>query len=644
MLYKTLTLISSRPRLASYYATVSTARSAVMSKMIPIRMSSSHTTPGAHVKSLDSRPLYRHQASLPKLPVPTIDETTARYLKTVRPLLNDQEYQQTESAVADFKKPGGVGHVLQERLVARDQACTTSWLIDWWNDYAYMSYRDPVVLNVNYFFAFKDDKLRKNPAARAASIITGVLAFRSQLVSEQLKPDMARDTPLCSHQYRYMFNSTRIAELNTDTTRLSDPISNTHIAVMRNNQFFIIETTHANGSQLSTIDLQNQIQKVYDMAGTTKDTPIGALTTENRDVWASARKNLLAVSQTNKDSLEAIETASFVICLDNTKPVTREEVSHACWHGDGCNRFFDKSLQFIIFDNGKAGFNGEHSMMDATPTSRCCEFVCKGLDQGTIDLGYNVPSLSLPEPKKLKFDLTPALVQTIEIAKQKFDKQTALHDLRVVVFESYGKNLVKKFQVSPDAYAQMAIQLAYYKMYGVCKATYESAQTKKYAYGRTETCRSVSIESVAWVKAMEDPLVPISVKGEMGRKAIASQSSYMAAAVEGRGVDRHLLGLRFLIKADEPKPALFTDPAYAMSCHWNLSTSQITSEYYDGYGWGQVVSDGYGIAYQVKNNAFHFNLVSLHLNNEHLHTYLIEALHEMRTVFEATAPIPKAKL
>jgi hypothetical protein len=28
---------------------------------------------------------------------------------------------------------------------------------------------------------------------------------------------------------------------------------------------------------------------------------------------------------------------------------------------DGCNRWFDKSVQFIIFENGKSGLNMEHS-------------------------------------------------------------------------------------------------------------------------------------------------------------------------------------------------------------------------------------------------------------------------------------------
>lgn len=40
--------------------------------------------------------------------------------------------------------------------------------------------------------------------------------------------------------------------------------------------------------------------------------------------------------------------------------------------------------------------------------------------------------------------------------------------------------------------------------------TYEASMTRLYRDGRTETVRSCSIESSAWVKAMEDPSVPVS--------------------------------------------------------------------------------------------------------------------------------------
>ncbi|KAI9331576.1 acyltransferase ChoActase/COT/CPT [Obelidium mucronatum] len=591
--------------------------------------------------SSSSRPLYRSQDSLPKLPVPTLAETCSTYLESVRPLVDDAAFAKTKLAVNDFL--AGKGQELQQRLIQHDASKSTSWLIDWWNSYAYMGYRDPVVVWVNYFFCFVDNKKYLNkPAARAAELITGAWEFRRLVVSEELEPDTARKAPLCSHQYRYLFNSTRIPKIPEDVTRNADPAKNNHIIVMRHNQFYPIDIV-VDGRQLSTAEIESQIQKVYKAAGSTKDLAVGAFTTQDRDSWAKIREKLIA-SAKNKSSLDKIETAAFVVCLDDTKPVSYEQRSHACWVGDGKNRFFDKSFQFIVFDNGVAGFNGEHSMMDATPTSRLCDWVLENLEKGKINHGTTTISSSLPTPKKLEFDLDASLKQEITIAEKKFAELVGKHDLKVTVFDGYGKNLIKKMGCSPDAYAQMAIQLAYYKTYGVSRATYESAQTKKYAYGRTETGRSVSVESVAWVKAMQDPSLSAQAKGELGRKAIASQSGYMAKAVEGKGVDRHLLGLRLLLKPDEPKPTIYTDPSYALSSHWNLSTSQISSEYYNGYGWGEVVADGYGCAYMVNNNVLQFNLVSQKLQNEEMRYNLIEALREMRVVFEATAPPPKAKL
>ncbi|KAI8609541.1 hypothetical protein BC830DRAFT_1173461 [Chytriomyces sp. MP71] len=567
--------------------------------------------------------LYAHQHVLPRLPIPTLDETCATYLKSVRPLINDSDYEKTVRAVNEFKKPGGKGEELQKRLIAHDKSKNNSWLIDWWNSYAYMAYRDPVVVWVNYFFCFVDNKNFINkPAGRAAELITGAMEFRKLVVSEQLEPDMARNAPLCSEQYRYLFNSTRIPQLPEDITRNSDPAKNNHIIVLRNNQFYSLELV-VHGRQLSTAEIESQLQKIYKLAGNTKDIAVGAFTTQDRDSWAKIREQLLAVSGKNKASLDKIESAAFVVCLDDAKPITYE--------------------QFIVFDNGVAGFNGEHSMMDATPTSRLCDWVLDRLGKGKINHG--TPTVgSLEAPQKLQFDLTPELKQEVSNSEKKFADLVSKHDLQVVVFEGYGKNVIKKFGCSPDAYAQMAIQLAYYKTYGKCAATYESAQTKKYAFGRTETGRSVSIESVEWVKAMQDPKISNQKKGELGRKAIASQSSYMALAVDGKGVDRHLLGLRLLIEQGEEKPSIYNDPSYALSSHWNLSTSQISSEYYNGYGWGEVVPDGYGCAYMVNSNVLQFNLVSLFLQNDVMKYNLLEALREMRPVFEATAPPPKAKL
>jgi len=228
-----------------------------------------------------------------------------------------------------------------------------------------------------------------------------------------------------------------------------------------------------------------------------------------------------------------------------------------------------------------------------------------------IKHGHNSVRSNIPQPQQLNFVLNKKIEDSIQVAEKHFDQLIANHEMTVLAYQSFGKNLIKKFKCSPDGFAQMAIQLAYYKMFGTSRPTYESGQTRKFQRGRTETSRTVSDESVAFVKAMEDPNLPNEQKIAAFRAALKSQGQYMATAVNAHGVDRHLFGLKNSLKAGEPKPELFTDPAFAYSSHWYLSTSQLSSEHFDGYGWGQVVNDGFGCAYMIKNNALQFNVASV---------------------------------
>ena len=42
-----------------------------------------------------------------------------------------------------------------------------------------------------------------------------------------------------------------------------------------------------------------------------------------------------------------------------------------------------------------------------------------------------------------------------------------------------------------------------------------------------------------------------------------------------------------MLKEGEPLPEIFSDPAFGRSSHWELSTSQLSSRYLDGWGYGE---------------------------------------------------------
>ena len=73
----------------------------------------------------------------------------------------------------------------------------------------------------------------------------------------------------------------------------------------------------------------------------------------------------------------------------------------------------------------------------------------------------------------------------------------------------------------------------------------------------------------------------------MFRKAISRHLQYAAWAADGQGVDRHLFGLKMSLKEGESVPDIYTDEAFSKTNHWELSTSQLSSPYLDGWGYGE---------------------------------------------------------
>lgn len=110
-----------------------------------------------------------------------------------------------------------------------------------------------------------------------------------------------------------------------------------------------------------------------------------------------------------------------------------------------------------------------------------------------------------PSPIRLSWDLdNEDCLSKINEAHEDAQKLINNVQLRIYIHKNYGKGFMKKCRVSPDAYVQMALQLAYYRDAGRVACTYESSMTRLFLEGRTETVRPCTIESVAWVKSMDD--------------------------------------------------------------------------------------------------------------------------------------------
>ncbi|KAJ6620571.1 acyltransferase ChoActase/COT/CPT [Mycena sp. CBHHK59/15] len=537
------------------------------------------------------------QANLPLLPVPELETTLTRLKLSLKPLAwSDTELATVEHKIDQFGT--GKGPELQARLLDRAKH-TKHWLEEWWDNTAYLGYRDSVVVNVSYYY----------PAARAAGLARATMLFRQQLKRGIIEPEATKEGPICMDTYRWMFDCCRVPGpqgLDWSVTYAvpGDTGDSGHIVVFRNNRVWKVETAR-DGRILSTDEIEKQIQHIYDnSAGSYPG--VGVLSANNRDVWAKDYTELSS-SPHNAAILQAIQSAAFSISLDASAPADPIHHSHALWHGDVSaagvpvglhNRWVDKPVQFIIFDNAAAGLMGEHSTMDGTPTARLADDVLNALADPAFDHGHSAASL-VPTP--LDWALSPATTRAIEradaAARELIEGQALGFHLT-----AYGKAAIKRFGVSPDSWAQMIVQLAYRRLLGGAPqrgGTYEAASTRRFFKGRTEAIRVVTAESDAWAASMDDPSIGQEERKRLFGAAVTRHVGLAKTAGMGQGVDRHLFGLKKLLKEGEETPALFSDPLFLRSSNWVLSTSAVFSKHFPVYGWGEVVPEGFGVAYMT---------------------------------------------
>uniref|UniRef100_A0A8B9JH48 carnitine O-palmitoyltransferase n=1 Tax=Astyanax mexicanus TaxID=7994 RepID=A0A8B9JH48_ASTMX len=610
--------------------------------------------------------LYSYQGSLPNLPVPAIKDTVKRYLESVRPLKSDSEFERMTNLAKEFED--SLGSRLQWYLKLK-ALWASNYVSDWWEEYIYLRGRGPIMVNSNYYGM---DFLYVTPtpiqAARAGNTLHAVLMYRRRLNKEEIKPSRIPGTfiPLCAAQCERIFNTTRIpgeetgnVHMRTHAHTVYTPFTDTvvhwqdseYVAVYHRGRYFRLWLYQA-GRMLSPREIEYQIQRILDDPSPPApgEEKLGAFTAGDRIPWAKARKEFFS-SGVNKRSLDCIEKAAFFVTLDDDEqgmmgddPAANvDRYAKSLLHGKCYDRWFDKSFSVVIFKNGKNGLNAEHSWADAPIVSHMWEYA---LATDSFQLGYNEEghckgdvNPSLPQPQRLTWDIPKQeqVAQCLAVAQPLADDI----DFHVFAFRDFGKGSIKKIKMSPDGFIQLALQLAFYRDRGMFCLTYEASMTRLFREGRTETVRSCSSESCAFIKAFENGEVR---KMRLIRNASEKHQMLYRLAMTGAGIDRHLFCLYVVSKYLGIESPFLKE---ALSEPWRLSTSQTPFqqlELFDfvnhpdyitcGGGFGPVADDGYGVSYSLIGE----KIISFHVSSKHscpdtdshkFGTQIRKALHDL---------------
>ncbi|GAA6210589.1 choline/carnitine O-acyltransferase [Hyphomicrobiales bacterium 4NK60-0047b] len=565
---------------------------------------------------------------LPKVPLPELEVTKDKFIEWCQPLLNQEELSETKAAVERFAKSGGLGEKLHRALGEfNNHKDTKSWLDVFWPS-RYLGRRDPIALNANFFFLFRHEELSQSQ--RAAKIAASALGYKLLLDQEKIPVAKIKNNPLSMDQVKYLFSATRIPGKTQDSLRSfyskaqPGPSISRHILVFSKAKIYVLDVVAADGIPHSYADIEAGMTAILEAsAGGRDEKSVGHLTTMRRAEWADAREILKSASSQNKANLDLIETALFSINLDDVAPSSDLEACDNLLHGGSGNRWYDTALQLIVFENGMAGINIEHCGLDGTTILNFVDAILE-CELSSLDAQSGAVTRGTPSFSRIDFTLTPELEGIVSRASDDFKSLRQTTITRSYDLPEWGGKHIKSLGMSPDAFAQCAMQLAHYRAKGFIGATYESIATRQYCRGRTEAMRTVTPEVFKFVETIESSDATIEDKINSFKDAASKHVERAKECQQGKAPEQHLwellniynrnpelfaggvlgkiLGGKLSKAECDEALKLFESPGWIKMRQDSLSTSSAPSPTILYFGFGSTGPGCIGVGYLVRND------------------------------------------
>ena len=452
-------------------------------------------------------------------------------------------------------------------------------------------------------------------------------------------------------QNKYLFSATRIPGMDRDTARTPysndwpGPSQERHIVVFFRGTMFRLDVIGPTGRPHTLDEIAAGLRAVM-AAGATAAAPgtsVGHLTTKARAEWAVSRQALLDDDPGNAELLDTVETALFCLCLDDDSPSDARAACDLLLHGNSGNRWFDKAVSLIVFGNGAAGINGEHCKLDGTTIVAFLDAVL-GSPADEHSRRSGALAQGTPSWAPLDFGLDAALQADVLAAAAAFAAYAADTASATLSIENFTSASAKQLKCSPDAFAQMAFQLAHSRARGHVGATYESIATRRYHHGRTEAMRVVTAEVVRFVTAMNDPAADGPARRAAFRAAAAKHVARARECQVGQAPEQHLWELQLIqqrrgaeLGVTEPL-ALYETPGWLRMRDDYLSTSAVPSSHVQFFGFGSTSQKCIGVGYAMLPDRFDLYLSTPRAGSDQMPVFadrLREAVCELEELLAA---------
>ncbi|EPY29173.1 carnitine O-palmitoyltransferase 2 [Angomonas deanei] len=542
-------------------------------------------------------PTRHFQRSLPRLPVPTLTHTKSLFLEEVRPVLSPQDFARaTKKATHAF---GGALREVNEELVNTDRAnLHTSFISsDWFR--RSLSNRDPIPLYQYTTWIVRRDAVKENMLVRAACWVFATVIYYKMYQDDTLRPCIIENAPngywksdwfersvaLCPEYFSTpmltngsnkqllpvdisqgdnLFNSSRVPGVLQDEIRAVGFMP--HIIVQYRGHQFVVQVADGERNPLPLEQIYARLRDIVMAGGISNSEEIGLLTSLPRSEWSVLRTALLR-DPVNKDSLDDVETAMFILNLDEDVGVDFFSAAGVTdkTHAARCtNRWWDKSLSVSVSQNGLVTVGHEHGWGDGVVVRHYLDKVSQfTASECTVDFPRDAAATD--GVHRLKWNCTEEVKQSIHKAKSRLVDDVAKLDLHTCVLHS-EKSLLTEFSI--DSLVQAAIQLAWWNCYSSFVNGIETVNLSHFLRGRCGFVRPLTAESAAFIVAAS----------ACGKSTTAGQKQALVRAIQayearkknvmaGNGTDGHLFGLLNTSERMTGVPApFFSENVYQVHC------------------------------------------------------------------------------
>lgn len=264
------------------------------------------------------------------------------------------------------------------------------------------------------------------------------------------------------------------------------------------------------------------------------------------------RETLLALSPGNAEYFHVLDSAMFVLCLDEGSPDTPEELARQGYIGDGANRWYDKVLQFWVSANGRSGQISEHGAIDGTTPARLLEFIADGMASYTPHPrnGSTPPHTDI-QLNEVTLQVTPKITAHTNTLRARYRAVTSASTYVRAELTAFGTEHLARSHAPVKGAIDLTFQLALRLFFGRAVPAWEPTSASYFHAGRADALQRATKEANAFCDAAAEAAQRGTVANKGGLRALLLAATKAAHA-----------GMRELLQTGESYLKLFEVLSY----------------------------------------------------------------------------------